>query len=1212
MSVGAYRERLARFEKALATEAPTDGQVDGGAGAATGATLSPSNGANDAGAPAVGSRDEIRDLCLIGIPDSPSYIRPAAYRRLLNLSPPSTLLAQYSAFCDELSSRLAALPPPTLGGKEVKEDKLLREIERDVDRTFGGLAWFGASPGEGVKADVEDGFWARLTLLEKADQELAEQRAMEAPAPADDAAPPPSLSLVPPEEDNENEGAVNIPPTPTSPARAPLLPYLQPDHSSARPRTRRQALLRPLFVYATLNPGVSYVQGMSSIVGVFWWIFAAGGSEHEAEACAFFALGAILSQLRDLYTSSLDGTISPRPSSPQIYASGSPAIPIAPTGLGATLARFTTLLTWLDPTVSASLEHKQVDPALYVFRWLTTLFAGEFALPDLVRIWDRVIALYPADSQPQEALSPILGHLIDLSLAMVLLERRTIISPYSNFQKVVTILQDPQIEGEAIDTLLANAWDIRERRLGKGKRMSAESGTTSNWRTAASKWTSAAQAAASAASTSSTANSFKQRWWSSPGSRSRSESVSSDFEHDDGASVDSEGSNTGASPRFGSRTLGTTVRGPIMEEVLTVDGKVLPPPPDAIDHRERTLGNLPPPPDAVDDKGRTLDDLRLPPGVSDDEEDDYGIPTDDEEEVRKVGVEEDEEGEGPSLRELATTGWGGLKSSLNRLAASDAAASAFKTTTNLSIQAAMLKDQLGGQGNERFARIKENVQAASGRLLASTGSESSGPRRPGSPVEEPFTPPRWGSATSSVNGRRAMSPVPFSPMSDGFAPSPTGLLPSPTTSSTDMARSGSGGPKPLLLSSSARRAAAGSQDGALSPSPPGSRRSSFSSPSHSPLHTRGPTLYTDAPVAPLGIVRSHSRGASYAQAPSARLPAASFHARSASASPNSAALGLELSDDVPIRALSLEDESAAQGRLQRSVPRRESSDSTRTIGASSSLPRGFSLSDPPVKKPGLPSLDLSFTKDAPSSSRPKAFSSPTASDGEGAGSARPPAFSSPKIGSESHHDPFAAVSVPLPFSPEESSSTWETPIRRISLHDAPVASGAVVAPPPRTSSRRSSLDSPPQPAPALPQRTSSVASAGTTASTEQQDGSSAPQRSSKIMRRPPAAGRRRLGRSGSSFSGSISSLSELEGGLSAEKRKSVSAFLAGDVGDDTKSNGSGGSMKRKDRSRREGSAGWSEQVQIRDRVQEQDHEAMEVLEDGNWDEATEILNAYGD
>lgn len=50
---------------------------------------------------------------------------------------------------------------------------------------------------------------------------------------------------------------------------------------------------------------------------------------------------------------------------------------------------------------------------------------------DLFR--SRVFSLFPSETgtDSAEALSPVLGHLIDISLALVLLERPVIVSPYS-------------------------------------------------------------------------------------------------------------------------------------------------------------------------------------------------------------------------------------------------------------------------------------------------------------------------------------------------------------------------------------------------------------------------------------------------------------------------------------------------------------------------------------------------------------------------------------------------------------------------------------------------------------------------------------------------------------------------------------------------------------------------------------------------------------
>ncbi|KAL8276809.1 hypothetical protein RQP46_010740 [Phenoliferia psychrophenolica] len=402
--------------------------------------------------------------------------------------------------------------------------------------------------------------------------------------------------------------------------------------SLVRPRTRRQALLRPLFVFATLNPGLSYVQGMNSILAVFWRVFAdAHSSELEAEAFAFFALGAMLSQLQDLYVSSLDGTVSPSPaSSPRL---GSEPPHIIPTGLGATLARYTALLNWIDPTVAAALESKHLGPALYVFRWLTTIFTTTFALPDLLRIWDRLIALHPSPLDTPEALSPVLGHLLDLAIALVLVERPILVSPFSTFHKSLAVLQDPQVEGEQVDRMLGVAWEIRGRRLAKsspgGTGKAGHSRTASGtWKAAAKNWTTGAGAV-----------SLKKRFWAVAAP-------------EEGHGHDEDG---GEEKKIKEEQQGEPR---VLQGGERVEGKVLPPPPGSIDERDRRLDALPPPPSSStsSDENET-DAVSLDPIDSDDE--------------------------GPTLASM----WGGWKTSLSRLAASDAAAELSKRTTNLSILA---------------------------------------------------------------------------------------------------------------------------------------------------------------------------------------------------------------------------------------------------------------------------------------------------------------------------------------------------------------------------------------------------------------------------------------------------------------------------------------------------------------------------------------------
>ncbi|SCZ96538.1 BZ3500_MvSof-1268-A1-R1_Chr8-2g10277 [Microbotryum saponariae] len=1086
----------------------------------------------------------------IGIPDE---YRPATYRVLLNLSPASVSVDHYLAFVEEISKRVAAEVPPSVDEKPSKTDKLLREIQRDVERTLTPLAWFGAPLSTGDEDQDEDPLWKRIALLDGVD----------------------------------TEKSTNLSATTRSTEGVAADSGTQSDRaSSTRLKTRRAALLRPLFIYATLNPGLSYVQGMNSLLAVFYWIFSSDpeATPIEAEAAAFFALGAILSQLRDLYVPSLDGT-PVTSSSSSISLRGS-----APTGLGATLARFTSLLTWLDPTVAMALEHKNVDPTLYVFRWLTTWFANEFQLPDLVRIWDRVIALYPAEDeiQPVEALSPVLGHLIDLSLAMVLFERPTVVSPYAHFQKVVMVLQDPQIGGEDVEKLLATAWEIRQRRIGKASNRIAISPvsepssptssptTTTNWRSAANKWASAASAAASTASASPAANSIRQRFFSAPSApampsprRPSLTNHASEYDLDDGASVaDSETSLSSIPPPLfaskgqhvgagTSHLRPTPAPGAIHEEILTVDGRVLPPPPDRIDQNP-SLAQL-----IEDELPRSIRDP-----YGNDEEDDYGV---------------DDSTEGPTLAERAANSWGTWR---NRFAASDAAASLSKqatnlsiaaqvraanlrqstvnlgssdsyaalskTTTNLSAQAALLKEQITtSTTTDRLSKLKETVSGASGRFMASTGSER-GPRRPGSPMETPFTPPRF---SSDERGSFAAPP-------------------SPTSSEMGRGASagGSGGPKPLLLSGAARRAAGGNNDSVTLPSPPaGSRRSSIifgRSPSTSPVLNRSPRtgsleIQSDGPM--LGLARSNSRNTS------------ALHGRTASYNPPlSTSIGPSSEvthDDQPISSLRI------SGVARRpSFPEGQLSSTSTVSSKRAENGRGWTLTDAPVNLALAMSNQSSQDRLAPPlGSRHDDASSDVGSD-------------------ESFHSVQTSSNVATPLeSPELSMRGPSEDVRNMFAASDVAASAA----PPRRSSLADTSASPPPRGSSLTSNRSNepLQTAGLSSSiTEepfQPPSSTSQTRSpepdldtplsptndlepsasrSKIVRRPVISKRRASAR--------MSGMSNPTSELSTEDRKVVSAFLAGEtdaVGDLSRNRSRSSVASRKSRTKRESAAsGWSE------------------------------------
>ena len=193
----------------------------------------------------------------------------------------------------------------------------------------------------------------------------------------------------------------------TVPGPDGVAPPPPPDTPAARARA---ALARALFVFAKLNPGVRYVQGMNELVAPPYYVFATGGESEAgeetgrggrdeagsappapaptpiptptppaspAEADAFHALVALMGECRDWFCPALDHG-----------ATGG--------GVKATLASLAAALRAADPALAAHLlDANGVDPQFFAFRWLTLWLTQEFPLPDAVRLWDGILGAEP-------------------------------------------------------------------------------------------------------------------------------------------------------------------------------------------------------------------------------------------------------------------------------------------------------------------------------------------------------------------------------------------------------------------------------------------------------------------------------------------------------------------------------------------------------------------------------------------------------------------------------------------------------------------------------------------------------------------------------------------------------------------------------------------------------------------------------------------------
>lgn len=146
--------------------------------------------------------------------------------------------------------------------------------------------------------------------------------------------------------------------------------------------------MRVLYVWAKLNKGVKYVQGMNEIAGVVAfvlgredeWISELVGPEERlkgneggkvvrpiSESMTYYLTSHLLNLHLDLFTPSLDNAF---------------------TGLTSSIETVTNLLSLHDPAVHAHLAALNIEGAFYLMRWVTTLLSREFNMPDTVRIWD--------------------------------------------------------------------------------------------------------------------------------------------------------------------------------------------------------------------------------------------------------------------------------------------------------------------------------------------------------------------------------------------------------------------------------------------------------------------------------------------------------------------------------------------------------------------------------------------------------------------------------------------------------------------------------------------------------------------------------------------------------------------------------------------------------------------------------------------------------
>ncbi|RWV85525.1 hypothetical protein BHE74_00025949 [Ensete ventricosum] len=178
-------------------------------------------------------------------------------------------------------------------------------------------------------------------------------------------------------------------------------------------KSNQEALRHILIIFAKLNPGIRYVQGMNEVLAPLFYVFRNDPDQNNAayaEADAFFCFVELLSGFRDNFCQKLDNSV---------------------VGIRSTIAKLSELLKKHDGELWRHLEiTTKVNPQFYAFRWITLLLTQEFNFADSIHIWDTLLS---DPEGPQETL-------LRVCCAMLILVRRRLLA--GDFTSNLKLLQN--------------------------------------------------------------------------------------------------------------------------------------------------------------------------------------------------------------------------------------------------------------------------------------------------------------------------------------------------------------------------------------------------------------------------------------------------------------------------------------------------------------------------------------------------------------------------------------------------------------------------------------------------------------------------------------------------------------------------------------------------------------------------------------------------
>lgn len=284
-----------------------------------------------------------------------------------------------------------------------KDNEILLQIDKDVRRLYPDMAFF-QRPTE---------YPCQLILDPQNDYETLRRRVEQTTLKAQTV-------------NRNRSGVTNV----SSPGKAlNLYPSNEYEVLPNGSEAHWEVVERILFIYAKLNPGIAYVQGMNEIVGPIYYTFATDPNsqwKEHAEADTFFCFTNLMSENRDNFIKSLDDSQC---------------------GITYKMESVYSMLKDKDLELYLKLEEQNIKPQYFTFRWLTLLLSQEFLLPDVIRIWDTLFS-------DQDRFH----FLILVCCAMLILIRDNLLA--GDFTVNMRLLQDYPISD--VHTILTKAKELQD------------------------------------------------------------------------------------------------------------------------------------------------------------------------------------------------------------------------------------------------------------------------------------------------------------------------------------------------------------------------------------------------------------------------------------------------------------------------------------------------------------------------------------------------------------------------------------------------------------------------------------------------------------------------------------------------------------------------------------------------------------------------------